>query len=223
MKQFRKAAAAVLAVSFACQLMTGCKKIKTPQDVSAGSPDAVQITTTAEEAELGEYVISENGVKLYYNAEEFADDTLDLPSLASSLEALFLSYNNNDFEAYKNVLYPEYETRMEKYFQENFNYGLDNSFKLQCERIVALAEGVEDYKVTRLKIEAPAEDATAEFLESLSELIGSDFSDFIEKDNGKIRHIAFYVMAQCGEEEHLIISENELFFVEKDGKYYALG
>lgn len=216
-------------------------------EVSMGADGVTEIITPAEDSEeygLGEYRISESGVKLYY------DDTEIPTALMLTLEKYFTSFQNRDFELYKSCLASDYVERYNKYLSETYSsdgeeYTLQNSFELQCSNIrnYMIQEIIGDYEIpedseysgdftiTRIRAEKTTllEDETEEgltesFFEYLNGVLDMDYYTYISEQADSLRYFTFYIIAE-GEDsnEHRIISEMDIVFAEKDGKYYTFG
>ena len=71
-----------------------------------------------EEAELGSYHLSDDGVKLYYKEDEFPDE------LVLTLKEYFQAFSRSDYTAYTQCVYPSYIVEMNKYLEE-FSETLD--------------------------------------------------------------------------------------------------
>lgn len=219
-KNFFTKALLLVTALLCCQTMSSCKKNSDNKSSNSSVVENIQNTTTADEAELGEYEISENGIKLYYS-ESGLDESVNAKGIILALEKYFTSYEKSDFTAYSECIHPLYAEYMNKYLQEDYNYGLDKSFETQCDNLKVNAGG--DFKITRIKIEAPENDNHKEYLDSLGEIFKTDFYDQIKADSDAIHDVIFFVIADTGEKETLLISEYEIIFAEKDGKFYAFG
>lgn len=215
----RKIFAAALGAS-CCLSLFSCGKTKVNVKDESSEESSVQQTTDADEAELGPYVVSSEGTKLYYEDGGFPED-FNAAGLAAALEKYFISFSKADYDSYLECLYPGYVSEMEDYLSREFGYGLDKSFATQCENLKNSAGG--DFTVTRIKIEASAEDASEKYLDRLGESFGNDFYDTVTKDCDAIHDVIFYVMVESGGMESLIVSEYEIVFAEKDGKLYTFG
>ena len=79
----------------------------------------------SDEANLGSYYLCDDGVKLYFNKDEFPEE------LALTFKKYFLSFGNNDYDTYLSCLYPSYAEEMEKYLQKEYSYDLKTSFSKQ--------------------------------------------------------------------------------------------
>ena len=129
MRMIAAAAAAICALSCVSCKSSKDASISVSENGSDGAAVGELITPTEGSAEynLGQYRMSSNGIKLYY------DD--DVPEeLMLALENYFLTFQNNDFEGYKAALFPDYAERYEKYLPNEYDYSLDNSFKLNREK-----------------------------------------------------------------------------------------
>ncbi len=175
----------------------------------------------SEEYDLGSYRISENGVKLYYEDSEYPAE------LVSALEKYFTSFETGDYESYKECIFPSYIETMEKYLQENYQYGLDKSFQTQCDNLKTNMGG--SFEITRIKVEKPveveSEEAGAEeFLDNLDGFFGQAYKESVKNDCDALRYMTFSVMAKDAEDtESLLVSGFYILFAEKDGKYYTFG
>lgn len=188
---------------------------------AADSSGIITPDKDSEEYDLGSYRISENGVKLYY------EDTDYPPELISTLEKYFTSFETGDFDSYKECVFPSYIETMEKYLQENYQYGLDKSFQTQCDNLNTNMGG--SFEITRIKVEKPVEVESEEvgideFLDNLDKFFGQDYKESVKNDCDSLRYMTFSVMAKDAEgAESLLVSEFYILFAEKDGKYYTFG
>ena len=175
----------------------------------------------SEEYDLGSYRISENGVKLYYEDSEYPAE------LVSALAKYFTSFETGDYESYRECIFPSYIETMEKYLQENYQYGLDKSFQTQCDNLKTNMGG--SFEITRIKVEKPveveSEEAGAEeFLDNLDGFFGQAYKESVKNDCDALRYMTFSVMAKDAEDtESLLVSGFYILFAEKDGKYYTFG
>lgn len=216
-------------------------------EVSMGADGVTEIITPAEESDeysLGEYRMSESGIKLYYN-------DADIPTeLMLTLERYFTSFQNRDFELYKSCLASDYVERYNKYLSETYStkdeeYTLQNSFELQCDNIrnYMIQEIIGDYeipkesdysgdfKITRIRAEntelledETTEGLTEKFFEYLNGIFDMDYYTYISEQADSMKYFTFYIIADGEDgEEHRIISEMDIVFAEKDGKYYTFG
>lgn len=217
------------------------------QTVSVGENGVTDIITPAEDSEeynLGSYRISENNVKLYY------DDAYIPTELMLTLEKYFISFQNSDFESYKTVLAADYIERYNKYLIENYSteneeYNLKNSFELRCkhlrdymiQEILGTYEIPEDdnhtgdFRITRIKAEETVlfegetlERLTENFFQDSNDNFEMDYYNYIREQSDSLKYFTFYIIAE-GEDgkEHKIISETDIVFAEKNGKYYTFG
>lgn len=218
------------------------KKSSEGSSVSVGENGLTEIITPeedSEEYELGSYRISAKGTKLYYDSEQVPD------GLMLALENYFMSFQNKDFDAYKNSLAFDYAERYEEYLQKDYGYGLDNSFDIQCGYIRDSMKGeitgeydvseIDDYSgdftITRIKADPPelnedetVDDRTKEFFSYLDEIFEMDYYEYIKEQADDIKYLTFYIIADGEDgEEHRIISGVDIVFAEKDGKYYTFG
>lgn len=246
-----KKIAAVFAAAACMLCCASCEKNRTPvsESVSIGENGVSELITPEEESEeyaLGSYRLDKNGVKLYY------DDSAIPAELMLALENYFMSFQNNDFEAYKQAVASDYVQRYDKYLREDYSdaegdeeYTLESSFNAQCDKIRKLmlseingdseAENIEnysgDFKITRIRGERSPlpEDETEEsriqnFFSNFDEIFGMDYYSFVSEQADGFEYLTFFIIAEGEDgEEHLIISEFDIVFAEKDGKYYTFG
>lgn len=224
MKKSAKTALLLAMSLLFCQPLYSCSKKQDESSVAESSStavnDGVQPTTSADEAELGEYVFSESGIKLYYDESEFAEE-VDVAGIVAALEKYFVSFSQADYDTYLECIHSEYITQMNAYLEKDYGYDLETSFNKQCETLKSNAGG--DYTITRLKVQSPAEDGSEDYLTYLGELYGTDFYNTVKEDSDALHDLIFYVMVEAEGVETLLISEFEIVFAEKDGKYYAFG
>lgn len=208
-----------------------------------GVTDIITPDENSEEYSLGDYRISESGIKLYY------EDDIIPTELMLTLEKYFTSFQNKDFELYKSCLHSDYCERYNQYLIDNYSneeeYTLENSFELQCgyirtymiNEILGTYDIPEDdnhtgdFTITRIKAEETElnegetlERLTQNFFDSDSDMFDMDYYNYINEDSDNLYYFTFYIIAE-GEDgaEHRIISEMDIVFSEKDGKYYTFG
>lgn len=116
---------------------------------------------------------------------------------------------------------------MNKYLEEDFDHDLKTSFASQC---ASLADNVNgDFIVTRIKVEpAPqfeeGKDNIESYFSMLDDSFNKDYYSEVKAEADKFYDALFYVMVQDAYgDESLIISEYEIVFAEKDGRYYLFG
>lgn len=216
------------------------------QEISINSDGVTDIITPAEDSEeysLGSYRISESGIKLYYDEEVIPTE------LMLTLEKYFTSFQNKDFELYKSCIASDYVERYNNYLIENYSsngedYTMQDSFLLQCDNIrnymIQEIVGYDipeddthtgDFRITRIKAEETtlAEDETTEgltekFFEYQNNIFDMDYYSYISEQADGFSYFTFYIIAEGEDgEEHRIISEMDIVFAEKDGKYYTFG
>jgi len=169
----------------------------------------------SEEYQLGSYRISPSGIKLYYD-ESIPDD------LMLTLEKYFTSFETRDFSTYKTCLYDGYSDLMEEYLQKDFEYGLENSFNLQCDNLLGMS-GADEYKITRIRAEHTENDDLSGFFDVLNDNFGRDYYKEVSESSDSLTDLYFSIIVQADDEEVLLISEFQIVFAEKDGKYYTFG
>lgn len=204
--------------------------VKQRVEASANSSEPLSLGSVGElitpaedddESDLGSYCISDDGVKLYYEPDEYPTE------LVLTLKNYFQALASCDYGKYAQCVYPSYIEEMNKYLTEDFEYDLKTSFASQCSSLAANTYG--DFTVTRVKIEtAPRYNEDIENVESyfsmLDDSFGKDYYGEVKSEADKIYDAVFYVMAEdYSGEETLLISEYEIVFAEKDGKYYLFG
>lgn len=188
---------------------------------SAGSGELIYPDEGSQEYDLGAYRISEKGIKLYYEDAEYPAE------LVSALEGYFLSFQNGDYDAYKEYIFPSYIETMEAHLQKEFGYGLDTSFQTQCDNLNVNMGG--SFEITRIKVEPPLETESEEvgadeFLDQLNEFFGTDYKTSVKNDSDNLRYMTFSVMAKDTDgNESLLVSSFYILFAEKDGRYCTFG
>lgn len=222
MKRFTaKTLALLTALSLAALASCSEKKEKSAasDSSSASSEQSVaegEFVTDPSEPELGEYTVNENGRKLYYDPEEYD------ASLVEALEQYFVAFSERDYDTYLAMAQSDYVEKMQAYLEKDFGYDLKTSFETQCDNLEENAGG--EFTVTRIKVEKPEADGTESYLKDLGEIFEDDtFYDTVVANTDKLHDVIFYIMAESGGEETLLISEFEIIFAEKDGKYYMFG
>ncbi|MBR2283945.1 MAG: hypothetical protein IJ874_05935 [Ruminococcus sp.] len=244
---------AFLAASALCLTAVSCSfgsKDPEPEESSAVSESSAENTGVSgigelitpaegdEDYELGSYRISPSGIKLYYDDSEIS------PEVMLALEKYFTCFQDRDFETYKECLYPDYIERYGKYLEENFEYGLENSFELNCEGLRSYMKDevageldsedesiTGDFTITRLHAEIPEitdgktiEEVTESFFGYFTEAFGMDYYEEVKNNSDDIEYLAFYIIAEGEDgEEHLIISNYEIAFARVGDKYYTFG
>lgn len=213
--------------------------------VSNGSvSDIITPEEGSEEYELGNYRVSGNNIKLYYEDE--------IPTeLMLALEEYFLTIQNEDYDGYISALFPDYVERYSKYLEEQYSdtiegsdtYTMKNSFEAQCANVRQILidslmyesdtdeEFTGDFKITRIRGERPfleegetLDDRIDSFFDYLKEIFGTDYRDYVEKNSDGIECLTFYVIAEDETGEEIkIVNDMNIFFAKKDGKYYTFG
>ncbi len=247
--KFRKFTAVISACILAL-CCTSCEKdieesISLPEIGENGVSDLISPAEDSDEYALGEYYYSPNGIKLYCGNE-----TVPVEAVLA-LENYFMTFQNNDFEGYRNTIYPDYAERYDKYLKEVYSkgddvaddYSLKNSFDLRYNMIrddiidTLIYESTEekeftgDYKITRIRAEQPVyeEGVTEEtfvqsFFESYKDVFDIDYYEFVTNDVDSLMPLTMFVMATAEDgTEHKIVSEANIILAEKDGKYYTFG
>ncbi|MDE6102350.1 MAG: hypothetical protein K2F73_05180 [Ruminococcus sp.] len=189
---------------------------------SVAEGEVGEIITPAEddnEYDLGSYRYTSGGIKLYYDENEYPDNIM------LTLEKYFTSFAENDYEKYESCLYSSYIDEMNDFLEENYQYGLETSFKNQRESLSEKMGG--DFKITRIKAEKPeatSDEAIENYFKRLNETFGKDYYSEIKDGVDGFHHLKFYIMAEDSEKtESLLVSEYEIVFAEKDSNYYTFG
>ncbi len=210
--------------SLLCLSFTGCQEKIDVSEVPSSSSS--EIATTDEngfvtpdedsaEYDLGTYKVSPGGIKLYNENGSVSDEIMN------ALEVYFTAFQNRDFDTYKECLFPGYADHMEVYLRNNYEYGLQESFNNQCDNLENMCGG--EFTITRLRAVPTGQDNCASFFEVLNESFDADYYSMVKEEADSITDLYFSVMADTNGEESLIISEFEIVFAEKDGKYYTFG
>lgn len=232
----------IIALALSAAIFTGCTagcsknkvsdKNKSSDKISSDTNDPTETPShvagelitppeDSEEYDLGSYRISDSGIKLYYEDSEYPAE------LVTALEKYFTSFQTGDYAAYEECIYPLYVEYMQKFLQENYQYGLDESFNSQCENLNANMGG--SFEVTRIKVEKPIEGQTEEvgadeFLNRLDGFFDDGFGDKVKAESDGLRYMTFSVMAKDSDGiESLLVEGFYILFAEKDGKYYTFG
>ncbi|MBQ3948571.1 MAG: hypothetical protein II656_08630 [Ruminococcus sp.] len=228
-----KITALALAAVMSMSVVTACgsKKSSSAESSSAEEQQEKKVndwelespSEGAKDYDLGDYRTDpETGIKLYYEEEQFPRE------LVLALEHYFLTFEKNDLEAYKAANLPLYNEEWEKYLQKEYKYGIESSFKTRCDSLKDAMEGT--YKITRIKVEKSEQFPTEEegvddYLKWLGDIISNDkFPEQVKSNCDSLRYMSFYVMAENSKgEENMLVSEYNIIFAEKDGKYYTFG
>ncbi|MBO7395813.1 MAG: hypothetical protein J6U16_06825 [Ruminococcus sp.] len=205
-------------------------------DNTAKVGDVVEPKEGSEEYDLGSYRVASDGVKFYYE-EPISEE------LMFALDNYFTTFQNEDFEAYQELIYPDYKERYSTYLQDEYEYGLEDSFKLNCENLRAIMQSAVagdegdssqytgDFTITRIKAEQPElsegetlDDLKADLFSYFDEIFDTDYYEFVKANSDEIEYVSFYIYAM-GEDgtEHRLISGYEIAFAVVDGKYYTFG
>ena len=206
-----------------------------PADAELSVGDVVDPDPESEEYPLGSYRVASDGVKLYYeNVPE---------ELMFALDRYFTTFQNEDYETYQELVFPDYKERYGEYLQENYEYGLEDSFKLNCtnlrtimQQAVAGDEGdssqyTGDFTITRIKADDPeltegetVDDLKAKLFSYFDEIFDMDYYGYVKENSDDIEYVSFFIYAMGEDDaEHRLISGYEIAFAVKDGKYYVFG
>lgn len=246
----KKRAVAALMTAMALTAFASCGNKENTGEAPVSVPESGVgdvITPDAESKEygLGEYRMSPKGTKLYYDDGHFSAE------LILAMEKYLMTFQNDDFEGYKAMVFPDYAERYAEYLEKEYNYGLNGSFDL---RKNSLRESIKDqvlyaadedngeltgdYKVTRIRIEPVelGEEDTEEsviksFFSGYDSLFGvEDYYETVKESSDNLNLFCFYVFAESedGEEYALIGGDGyhqgpRIVLAEKDGKYYTFG
>ena len=210
--------------SLLCLSFTGCQDKIDVSEVSSDSSsefvpvdeyEVVSPDVDSDEYELGSYRVSDNNIKLYNENGSVADDIMD------ALEKYFTSFQNHDFNAYKDSLYPGFVDHMEVYLRNNYEYGLQESFEKQCTNLENMTGG--KFTITRIRAIPTEENNFAKFFEVFDESFDANYYSMIKNEADSLTDLYFSVMVKANGEEMLLINEFEIVFAKKDGKYYTFG
>ncbi|EWM53245.1 hypothetical protein [Ruminococcus flavefaciens] len=183
--------------------------------------DVITPEEGAEDAELGAYRVTGDGIKVYFDDASFKEENV------LTLAKYFMSFSAADYNTYQKCIMPSYVTEMDAFLQKEYQYDLKTSFAKQCSNIADKMYG--DYSITRIKIEpAPkyAEDKENldTYFKSLSDIFGKDYYEQVKGESDEIVDACFYVMGEDAYgREQMIVSGYEIVFAVKDGKYYTFG
>lgn len=186
-----------------------------------GYGELVSPKEDAEDAELGSYYVSDNGIKLYFSEEDFPKE------LILTLEQYFIALENADFELYTRCILPDYYDRMEEFLAKDYDYDMKTSFAKQCANLADIMNG--SFRITRIKLDkAPKYSEEIDNLEAyfgnLDEIFGTDYYSTVKESTDNFYDGEFFVMAEGKNgEESLVVSGYEIVFAEKDGRYYVFG
>ncbi|MDE6035648.1 MAG: hypothetical protein K2G36_07040 [Ruminococcus sp.] len=215
----------LLILILCCCMLTACgdgngKNISEMPSVADGETgELITPDENDEEYNLGDYRYSHDGTKLYFNDDDYPKD------LVLTLEKYFIAFAENDFEKFKSCLYPLYVDEMTAFLEENYSYGLEESFETQRQNLTVKAG--DNFKITRLRLEKTDDDSEKmiqDFFTSFDETFEKNFYDTVKNDTDNFYHVTFYVMAENSEnEEVLLLSGYEIVVAEKDGVYYTFG
>ena len=116
----KKGAALALMTAMALTAFASCGAKDNSEEslasVSIGKNGVGEIITPAadsKEYSLGEYRMSAEGTKLYYDDEYFSADIM------LAMEKYLLTFQNDDFEGYKDMVFPDYAERYTEYLERN--------------------------------------------------------------------------------------------------------
>lgn len=214
------AGAVACACCFSCAscVKSGVESSQQSSQVSVGEDGVGEIVSpdpSSEEAELGDYRLTANGVKLYY------DDTQIPTQVMLALEKYFTSFAARDYEAYKECVFPGYIDSMEEYLQKDYGYGQEQSFNIQCDNLEENVGG--PFTVTRIKAAQTGNQSMEGFFTYLNDSFGRDYYKEVAENSDNMYDLFFSIMVDPGDGETLLISDFEIVFAEKDGKFYTFG
>jgi len=172
------------------------------------SPDS-----ESDEAELGDYRITESGTKVYYEEDKTPVE------LVLAVEKYFKAIAEKDFDAYCEIVQPEYAEVYGDYLEAK-NDSIQNSFKLQSDNCEVQVGG--KYKLTRIRIEASEEDLSEGYFEVLEGLMGEGTAQKMKDAADELITIVFFVMVEAEGEEHFLAQESKMIIAKQDGKYFIM-
>ena len=187
--------------------------------------DLITPAEDSDEASLGSYRLASDGVKLYYDEDEYPTEVM------LALDRYFTCFARGDYDSYLEMVYPSYYENYDAFLQQEYGYGLDTSFATQCANLQGIMGG--DFHITRVKAEEPElkdgetrDEAIEKFFERLNDHFDKDYYAEVKEDtDNNFQYMLFFVIAAddaTGTETQLV-SEFEILFAEKDGKYYVFG
>ena len=197
------------------------------QEVGTDAPalgtlgDVVTPAEDSDEANLGPYRLSSNGIKLYYNSEDFSDN------LMLTLEQYFLSFPSADYTKYTSCVFPSFIDEVGAYLQKDFSYDFKTSFAKQCASLANIMSG--DYKITRIRVEKAEQktegvDNLEAYFKSMDDHFGKAYYEQVRGESDAIVDACFYIMGQDSTgKESVIVPGYEIVFAQKDGRYYTFG
>ena len=213
-----------LVCSALCFCAAGCqKKIDVSEVSSEKSSEVSEINTNevitpdkdSEEYALGSYKLSSSGIKIYNENDAVSNEIM------KTLEIYFTSFQTRDFDTYKTCLFPDYAEKMETYLQRDYEYGLQESFENQCNDLESMAGG--EFTITRIRAVPTNKENFENFFEVLNQEFETDYYSQVKENSDSLTDLYFSIMVEANNEETLLISEFEIVFAEKDGKYYTFG
>lgn len=149
-------------------------------------------------------------------------ETLD-PDCAAVAERYFQAIQDQDFEAYKACIFPVYYDYMERMLQENYQYGMEQSFQNRCRGF--LGEGHSSYQFTSLQMSYAADESLDAYFTNMEPIFGADFQKDIQGAMEESHVILFSLNARfdSGTEEKTLVQDNELILAKAKGRYYVFG
>jgi|GEM_PF-3843163 len=176
-------------------------------------------------ADLGEYWLGSDGIKLYFNEE-----THPL-GIAEVVRDYFTAVQKGDFEKFRGCIDPNYREILDAFLVTKDSTP-EKSFETQRSSLAGRAGGA-DYAVTRIKIETPIYDKMKNrtegdylnYLEELGGIMGGDIKSAIINNNDAIYEITFFLMVKTEgvEQESVIIEEQSMIVTEKNGNFHLIG
>ncbi|MBE6854389.1 MAG: hypothetical protein E7501_01905 [Ruminococcus sp.] len=142
---------------------------------------------------------------------------------AQLISDYFTAIQNRDFSAYSELIYPGYYSEMEVYLQENYNYGMEQSFEKRVDMLAITDEN--HFRFTQIKMEPAAEDSFEAYLTSMDQVMGEDFSENIRSGMDEYTILMFSVNAISDDMEHetTVVDNNEMIIATSGGKAYLFG
>ncbi len=142
---------------------------------------------------------------------------------AQLISDYFTAIQNRDFSAYSELIYPGYYSEMEGYLQENYNYGMEQSFEKRVDMLAITDEN--HFRFTQIKMEPAAEDSFEAYLTSMDQVMGEEFSENIRSGMDEYTILMFSVNAISDDMEHetTVVDNNEMIIATSGGKAYLFG
>ncbi|MCR4890362.1 MAG: hypothetical protein K5979_14495 [Ruminococcus sp.] len=217
-----------------------------------GVGELVEPAEDSEEYQLGSYRVSSSGVKLYFDDDVPEKLMVDLEEYFTSIQnSDFEAYKKTVYpdyaERFDEYLQKEYSYDLSTSFEhshERLATIMKNEVEEHGDESVDKTAITGDFKITRIKAEHPdlsepandlamvqettaqksLDDLEKQAFDYFTEAFGMDYYEYVKENSDDIDCVSFYIFAEGEDgEEYLIVSELNLVFALKDGKYYTFG